>query len=61
MWLPYLARVLGALEPPCLPGWLARLAAGEVAVSMMTQIKGSSNDAAKTRSALAAPMGQLAR
>ena len=47
VWLPYLARVLGAPEPRHVPagwpGWLA----GEVAVSMMTRIRGSSNDAAK--------------
>jgi hypothetical protein len=47
VWLPYLARVLGAPEPRHLPVWLARPAAGEVAVSMMTQIRGSANDAAK--------------
>ena len=46
VWLPYLARVLGAPEPLHVPVWLARLAAGEVAVSMMTQTRGSSNDAA---------------
>jgi nucleoside-diphosphate-sugar epimerase len=49
VWLPYLARVLGAPEPRHLPVWLARLAAGEVAVSMMTQIRGSANDAAKRK------------
>ena len=47
MWLPYLARALDAPPPRHLPVWLARLAAGEVAVSMMTQIRGSANDAAK--------------
>ena len=47
VWLPYVARVLGAPEPRHLPFWLASLAAGEVAVSMMTQIRGSANDAAK--------------
>ena len=47
MWLPYVARVLGAPEPRHLPVWLARLVAGEVAVSMTTQIRGSANDAAK--------------
>jgi len=46
-WLPYLARVIGAPPPRRLPVWLARLAAGEVAVSMMTQIRGSSNAKAK--------------
>jgi hypothetical protein len=47
VWLPYLAQALDAPPPRHLPVWLARLAAGEVAVSMMTQIRGSSNDAAK--------------
>jgi nucleoside-diphosphate-sugar epimerase len=46
-WLPYLAEVSGA-KPPCrIPAWLGRLAAGEVAVSMMTRIRGSSNAKAK--------------
>jgi nucleoside-diphosphate-sugar epimerase len=46
-WLPYLAECLGANPPRRLPTWLGRLAAGEVAVSMMTQIRGSSNAKAK--------------
>lgn len=46
-WLPYLAQVIGAPPPRRLPVWLARLAAGEVAVSMMTQIRGASNAKAK--------------
>src|SRR5262249_44381169 len=37
-WLPWLARELGAKPPLRLPVWLARLAAGEVAVSVLTQI-----------------------
>ena len=49
VWLPYLTRVLGAPEPRHLPVWLARLAAGEVALSRMTQIRGSANDAAKRK------------
>jgi len=47
VWLPYLARVLGAPPPRHVPAWLARLAAGDVVVSMMTDIRGSANDAAK--------------
>ncbi len=47
-WLPYLAEVVGAKPPLRLPVWLARLAAGEVGVSMLTQIRGSSNAKAKT-------------
>ena len=49
-WLPWLARELGAKPPMRLPVWLARLAAGEVAVSVLTQIRGSSN--AKARAEL---------
>ena len=47
MWLPELARVLGAKPPWRILVWLGRLAAGEVGVSMMTQIHGTSNAKAK--------------
>jgi nucleoside-diphosphate-sugar epimerase len=50
-WLPELARRLGAKPPRHVPVWLGRLAAGEVGVSMMTQIRGASN--AKARRELA--------
>ncbi len=46
-WLPFLARALGAKPPRRVPVWLGRLAAGEVGVSMMTQIRGCSNAKAK--------------
>jgi len=46
-WLPYLAEAVGAKPPRRVPVWLGRLAAGEVGVSMMTQIRGSSNAKAK--------------
>ena len=46
-WLPYLAEVLGAKPPMHLPVWLARLMAGQVGVSLLTQIRGSSNAKAK--------------
>ncbi len=46
-WLPYLAECIGAKPPLRLPTWLARLAAGEVAVSMLTRTRGSSNARAK--------------
>ena len=46
-WIPYLAGLVGARPPRRVPVWLARIAAGEVAVSMMTQIRGSSNQKAK--------------
>jgi nucleoside-diphosphate-sugar epimerase len=46
-WLPYLAERLGAKPPRHVPAWLARFAIGEVGISMMTQIRGSSNAKAK--------------
>ncbi|MGH8969203.1 MAG: NAD-dependent epimerase/dehydratase family protein [Actinomycetes bacterium] len=46
-WLPYLAECVGAKPPLRLPVWGARLAAGEVAVSMLTRTRGSSNGRAK--------------
>jgi nucleoside-diphosphate-sugar epimerase len=47
-WLPYLADAVGAKPPRHLPVWLARPMAGEVVVSMLTQIRGSSNAKAKS-------------
>jgi nucleoside-diphosphate-sugar epimerase len=46
-WLPYLADLLDAKPPRHVPVWLGRLFAGEVGVSMMTQVRGSSNEKAK--------------
>jgi len=46
-WLPYLAECLGAKPPRHVPTWLARLVAGDVAVSMSTRTRGSSNARAK--------------
>ena len=46
-WLPYLAQAVGARPPRRIPVWLGRLAAGKVAVSWLTQIRGSSNARAK--------------
>jgi len=46
-WLPYLAECVGARPPRRLPVWPARLFVGETGVSMMTQIRGSSNGKAK--------------
>jgi nucleoside-diphosphate-sugar epimerase len=46
-WLPALAESVGAKPPRRVPVWLARLAVGEVGVSMMTQIRGSSNEKGK--------------
>jgi len=46
-WLPVVARCAGARPPLHVPGWLGRLAAGEAGMSMMTQVRGSSNAKAK--------------
>jgi nucleoside-diphosphate-sugar epimerase len=46
-WLPYLATCAGAKPPMRVPKWLARLLAGEVAVTMMTEGRGFSNAKAK--------------
>jgi nucleoside-diphosphate-sugar epimerase len=46
-WLPYLAACAGGKPPMRVPKWLARMAAGEVAVAVMTQGRGFSNEKAK--------------
>jgi nucleoside-diphosphate-sugar epimerase len=46
-WLPYLATCIGAKPPMRVPKWLARLLAGDVAVTMMTAGRGFSNAKAK--------------
>jgi 2-alkyl-3-oxoalkanoate reductase len=46
-WLPGLAKAVGAKPPRHVPVWLGRLATGEVGVSLMTQIRGTSNAKAK--------------
>ena len=46
-WLPYLAQCAGAKRPMRVPKWLARLIAGDVAVTMMTEGRGFSNAKAK--------------
>ncbi|MBX5469898.1 MAG: NAD(P)-dependent oxidoreductase [Thermoleophilaceae bacterium] len=46
-WLPRLAEVLGAKPPRRLPTWLGRIVAGEAVVTMMTEIRGASNQKAK--------------
>jgi len=48
-WLPYLAACAGAKRPMRVPKWLARLLAGEVAVTMMTEGRGFSNAKAKAQ------------
>ena len=46
-WLPYLASSLGAKPPMRAPAWLGRLLGGEMTVSMMTEVRGASNEKAK--------------
>jgi hypothetical protein len=46
-FLPVLAAAVGAKRPWRLPRWVGRLAAGEVAVMAMTEIRGAANDKAK--------------
>ncbi|MEU7576615.1 NAD(P)-dependent oxidoreductase [Streptomyces sp. NPDC041068] len=46
-WLPWLATCAGAKSPMRVPKWLARLVAGDVAVTMMTEGRGFSNAKAK--------------
>jgi len=47
MWLPDLAKAVGARPPWRVPVWLGRLFIGEAGVSMMTLIRGASNAKAK--------------
>jgi nucleoside-diphosphate-sugar epimerase len=46
-WLPYLAACAGAKKPMRVPRLVGRLLAGEVAVMMMTELRGASNAKAK--------------
>jgi nucleoside-diphosphate-sugar epimerase len=46
-WLPYLAASAGAKRPIRVPKWLARLLAGDVVVTIMTEGRGFSNAKAK--------------
>ena len=47
VWLPELADAVGAKPPRHVPAWVGRIAAGEAAVSMFTQIRGAANAKAK--------------
>jgi nucleoside-diphosphate-sugar epimerase len=47
VWLPELARIVGAAPPRRMPVWLARLAAGEAVVTLMTEARGASNAKAR--------------
>ncbi len=47
VWIPEVAKILGAKPPPHLPVFLARLLAGETLVVMETESRGASNAKAK--------------
>lgn len=46
-WLPVLADTVGAPAPRRVPVWVGRLFGGELAVTMMTELRGASNAKAK--------------
>ncbi len=46
-WLPVVASALGAKPPRRVPRWVGRLAAGDAATRMMTEVRGASNAKAK--------------
>jgi len=46
-WLPEVARRIGAKPPWRVPRWVGRLLAGEAATTMMTEVRGASNEKAK--------------
>jgi nucleoside-diphosphate-sugar epimerase len=46
-WLPALATLVGARPPIRVPAWLGRLFAGDHLVSMMTEVRASSNAKAR--------------
>ena len=47
VWLPELARAAEAPAPYRLPRWIGRLLVGDAGISMMTEVRGSSNAKAK--------------
>jgi nucleoside-diphosphate-sugar epimerase len=47
VWLPELARILGAKPPRHIPAWLGRLAVGDAGVAAFTEIRGVDNTLAK--------------
>jgi 2-alkyl-3-oxoalkanoate reductase len=47
VFIPELAKAIGAKPPRHLPRWLGRLIAGEAATVMMTEVRGASNAKAK--------------
>ena len=48
VWLPDLASALGAQPPRHIPAWLGRLLLGEAGMSIMKDVRGSSNAKART-------------
>jgi nucleoside-diphosphate-sugar epimerase len=46
-WLPVFADAIDAPPPRNVPVWLGRLFAGELGVTMMTELRGASNEKAK--------------
>jgi 2-alkyl-3-oxoalkanoate reductase len=46
-WLPEVASRIGAKPPWQVPRWVGRLLAGEAATTMMTEVRGASNEKAK--------------
>jgi nucleoside-diphosphate-sugar epimerase len=46
-WLPAYAEALGAKRPWRVPAWVARLAAGRMAVVQATELRGAANEKAK--------------
>lgn len=47
VWLPELAKILGAKPPRRVPVWLGKLVGGEPGVSLFTRIRGASNAKAR--------------
>jgi nucleoside-diphosphate-sugar epimerase len=47
VWLPELADAVGTKRPRWIPAMLARMLVGETGVSIMTKVRGSSNEKAK--------------
>jgi nucleoside-diphosphate-sugar epimerase len=47
VWVPELARTIGAPAPRRVPTWLARLAVGPVGVALMTRLRGADNTRAR--------------
>jgi nucleoside-diphosphate-sugar epimerase len=42
-WVPVYTRAVGAPSPWRVPAWVGRLAAGQIAVDMMNELRGASN------------------